>query len=510
MDVQKRLTLFLNEFCAANAISEAPAAEIVRTRSKNANIKADCRIYVRPTQLSAFQECMDRFIEQVLKSSTTWPIPIGKCSFHAETSYIEMWLPRTVAFKSHLKSLTQDRKPVKCGGEVAFVYVPYVEPSFTSVRTEMLAAYTAACYSNEGFLTSIYVREAKNINVPTTVTRIQHTDQIQFMSDEKVSELLQRCQYYDSTSGMLNLREYLQSKGGKAVSGCDTNVCSVNQDSVAFRTAVSLLDVVQSHFKQLPDLIVHVVPHGKSFVVQNAGLIFELLCSLLTESAICRRQQYLIHDCVSAPGCDSPEKYISQTKLYLREAFVQRCQTRSAEDLERSIKILAWSKLAFEILGSKQNMKVALKQADNYEGKGGLFVQYTSARISALLSKYEDEVANGTYPALSAIEDVDFSALDSDLEWKLWHSLDSCKHLLENMQLCRNYVRVEVHAHKLCEELIAMCLAFGAFYSKVKVLVEPRQHLLGTVMARLWLIKGVRVTLCRMLEILSLQPLDWM
>lgn len=510
MDVQRRLTEFLTKFCAENAICQVPTVEIGRNRGKNRNIESDCRVYVRPTQL--FREYVDRFVEQLLLTSMSWPIPVAKCTFDTSTSYIEVWLPRKLAFESLMRRVLHAREATNGNicGKTALVYVPYMDLSFTSVRTELLASYVAVCCSNEGLVTSVYSPDWEVISVPSAVTHIQYSNETGHTTNDKVCELLQQCEHYDHLTGKLDLREYLQAKGDEKQSEYDFNIGLVSRDSIAFKTAVLLLDIVQNHFGMYLDVIVVVVPHQKSFVVQTAGLVFEVLFSLLTKTATCPRLRYLLHNRVSALECSSLDTYLSLTRSYLREAFVQRGQMRSIEDLERSVEILIRSKLTFDVLSSKQNVKVVLKRSDNYEGKGGLFVQYSSARMSALLAKHDDGVKNGMYPALSPLEDTDFSALDSDLQWRLWHSMDACMNFLESMETCQGSVKLDVDAHRLCEELVAMCLAFGAFYSKVKVLVEPQQHLLGTMNARLWLVKAVHMILCRMLQVLNLKPLERM
>lgn len=516
MDLQKRLRQFLNDFCTDRGISEVPSVGILKRSVKDTSTKADCRIFLGGKSFHSFEEHLEHFTEQLLKSSESWPVPVVKCWLHPP-SYLEVQMSKPIAFRSHMKLFLQERCVVEgcLGDKVALVFIPYVDPSFTFLRTERLSAYAAMCYSNEGLSTNVYFPEhGATKRQHDAVKCLSCHDQCHSISPAAVWCLLQRLPYYDESKAAVNLNKYLLTRDKRTASGYDQNIGYVSLNSSAFRTALLLAHIIEDHLREPPDIVLYVAPYCRSYVTQQSGLLFELIFpELFPDSTKSPKQQYLFHNSVVAEGSDSREQYASRVKAHLSKAFFHRCNPNVEKgELMSSVDSLAMSKVTFEVLGSKQSARASIRKVEDYEGKGGLFVQYTSARLSALLAKYDAEVQNGKYPALCPMDEADFSCLDSDLEWKLWHSLDACHWLLENNRLPSTEVgvRVEVNSQRLCEEAVALCSAFSAYYSKMRVLVEPREHLMKMLMARLWLVKAVQKTLHRMMQRLDLSPLDRM
>nr|CAD7414225.1 unnamed protein product [Timema poppensis] len=214
---------------------------------------------------------------------------------------------------------------------------------------------------------------------------------------------------------------------------------------------------------------------------------------------------------------------------------------------------------------------------------GAAFVLYNCARLAAICKQFDDKVAEGHYPHLIPLQDVDFSLLKHELRvapsrgWKLiglrcsrprgdcsgsagtrgfppslrnvphpiiladfllvvapgqllkvltqraakslprlsyeeWTLL--CKHLLFYPNILENSVReVEsgiIEPQLLSRFLMSLCANFSIYYRRVRILTEPRNHLLPVMFARLYLLKGIEQVLHNALRIMDITPLTQM
>ncbi|CAG2057783.1 unnamed protein product, partial [Timema podura] len=227
--------------------------------------------------------------------------------------------------------------------------------------------------------------------------------------------------------------------------------------------------------------------------------------------------------------------------------------------------------------------------------QGAAFVLYNCARLAAIRKQFDDKVAEGYYPHLIPLQDVDFSLLKQETEpeashphlrnaphpiilpdfllvaapgrcpegftqreakslsrlsyvvvrrltfsegltpihehpaftggganssrqWKLakaggfpicpeeWTLL--CKHLLFYPNILENSVRdVEsgiIEPQLLSRFLMSLCANFSIYYRRVRILTEPRNHLLPVMFARLYLLKGIEQVLHNALKIMDI------
>ncbi|CAN7985440.1 unnamed protein product [Ixodes hexagonus] len=538
MDAYRQLVSFLKDFCAAQQIDEALPIESLKSSTRKGNEQlADYRIFVGKPAHRALRPRLKQLADELLKASAAWAVPVVKCHIEKSSSYVEVCLHRTAAFHSLFRSIfAEDRRETEQAcKQKALVFVPFLDESFSAVRTEKLAGYACACYLEQGMDVFTYTsRPALMLKQYDGVSPIPCVAACEMDAAPDFLSAVERSEYYDKDTSTFNLRKYLEARETDDVPlGYDPNIGNVHIESSAFVMARLLVWLVQSHFAEPPKLLLLVVPSSKSFVAQQAGLLFEILFLEQASGDVCASKVlYLTHEGSTEPTDCSFEKYRSERQDYVREAF-QRPHTAhslpkrskttedifvggesgAAKDLESSVAVLVETELTFDFLSSKQNLRIKIEERLNRADNGHYSLQYTAARIAAVLNKYEAAVKDGAYPALCSLEEADFSLLNLQPEWMLWHRLLVCWRLLfepSPAALHGNPIKVEVNAHALCKTLEGLSSEFSTYYSKVRILIQPEQHLLKTVCARLWLLKAVQRTLERLLRRLDLAALDKM
>lgn len=533
MDARHRLCSFLTDFCAAHQIDEVPPVESLNFSTKKGSKQpADYRIFVGKPAHRELRSRLNLLADELLKASTTWPVPVAKCHFETSSPFVEVCLHRTAAFQSLFKFIFGEgcRETQQACRHKALIFAPFLDESFSGVRTEMLTAYACACYLEQGMDVFVYtsrpasvVRRCVGVNVIPCVAECK-TDAAatDFLSTVECSE------YYDQDTSTFDLRSYVEARDADASLGYDPNIGNVHVESSAFEMARLLARLVRGHFVELPKLLVFVVPDSKSFVAQQAGLLIEMLFPQQSCGDVCASKVlYLTHGGCTEPTDCSFEKYRRGRENYVREAFQRprtepslpkrsrtvRVESDTEEDLDLSVAALVDTELAFDFLSSKQNVRMKIEDRLGRAENGRYSLQYTAARIATVLHKHEVAVKDGAYPALHSLEEADFSLLNLQPEWMLWHRLVTCWRLLSEPSPATfhgNPIKVEVNAHAVCKALEGLSSEFSAYYSKVKILVQPEEHLLKTVCARLWLLKGVQKTLERLLRRFGLAVLDKM
>ncbi|XP_046623716.1 DALR anticodon-binding domain-containing protein 3 isoform X1 [Neodiprion virginianus] len=141
--------------------------------------------------------------------------------------------------------------------------------------------------------------------------------------------------------------------------------------------------------------------------------------------------------------------------------------------------------------------------------KGSSFIFYNTARISAIFQKFDEQHLKGDYPSLPSIEEVDFSLLTEAEEWELMYifllgypeMVKTCARLTGDLEICPHYI---------CSFLSRLVSKFSAYYRRVRILTEGRDHLLPTMMARLYLLKAIQIVTRNALRLLNLDPVSRM
>lgn len=536
MDVQRQLSLFIKDFCAAQQLDEVlPIESLSLATKKGTKQPADYRIFVGKPAHRVLRPRLKLLADELLKVSASWPVPVAKCHFETSSPYVGVHLHRTAAFQSLFGSIFVEhtKKTLHVCRQKALIFVPFLDKSFSAVRTEKLAAYACACYLEQDAEVTLYMsrpalvtRQSNGVNLIPCIAESEIDTATDFRS------VVERCKYYDRDTSTFSLRSYLDEQGVDVSSNYDPNVDSVHVESSAFVTMRLLAQISRGCMSE-PLTLLFVVPNSKSFAAQQAGLLFEMLfLQQFLGGDVAPKVLYLTHGgCVEPIDC-SFETYQSARDNYIREAFRRPStepslskRSRTAEDvflegeggrkedIKSSVAVLVETELALDFLSSRQNLRMKMGERLGRAENGHYSLQYTAARIAAVLEKYELAVNEGAYPALCKLEEADFSLLNLQPEWMLWHRLSICWRLLlepSPATLHGNPIKVEVNAHALCKALEGLGSEFSAYYSKVRILVQPEQHLLKTLCARLWLLKAVQKTLQRILRRFGLTTLNKM
>ncbi|XP_053604508.1 DALR anticodon-binding domain-containing protein 3 [Plodia interpunctella] len=173
---------------------------------------------------------------------------------------------------------------------------------------------------------------------------------------------------------------------------------------------------------------------------------------------------------------------------------------------------LGESAVAFELLQIRPNSAVKINFDCSSAGssKGAAFVLYNCARLETIIRTFNSRVSEGSYPALPSSDDVDFSLLTQEDEWCLIFNfilgfppmLANCVELTE--KTC------EFRPHQICSFLCSMVRVFSQYYRRVRILIEPRKHLLPVMFARIHMLQVLNDTLKTCLKILNIKSVSQM
>ncbi|XP_020605476.1 DALR anticodon-binding domain-containing protein 3-like isoform X3 [Orbicella faveolata] len=120
---------------------------------------------------------------------------------------------------------------------------------------------------------------------------------------------------------------------------------------------------------------------------------------------------------------------------------------------------MAIAVIKLEILSAAPNSEVKIDLCEtSREFRQAAFVLYNCARLSKLFQNFEENVHKGIYPALPPVNDVDFNLLHD----------------------------------QICCFLFNLSHKFSAYYGRVHILGESKQHLFPTMFARLYLMKTLQ------------------
>ncbi|XP_076363923.1 DALR anticodon-binding domain-containing protein 3-like isoform X5 [Tachypleus tridentatus] len=325
---------------------------------------------------------------------------------------------------------------------------------------------------------------------------------------------------YKSEEVILNAKEFLINHNciiGRQ--GYDANIGSLcvktSEWSKLFDEVVNLEHFVM-HLPQKPDIVIHVTSYQKAFLQQQIGVLWSMLSSYPFVS----HQVYLIHSPVITQDSQNVtiQDYSRRIHEEVESALIHKYGKHICDDESGRccLETLTETKMIFDILCTGQNQMVKLHLSKDYEmlaEKGGCFVQYNCARLAMLFQHHQKAVNSGHYPPLISVESVDFRLLKLEEEWNLFYNYilsypDLVSDVLENLDPCN--VKVNIPLHRICQMLLHLSRDFSTYYSKVRILVEPRPHLLDTMAARLWLLKGLYHVIQNSLSILGLKPLHQM
>ncbi|XP_020289818.1 DALR anticodon-binding domain-containing protein 3 isoform X2 [Pseudomyrmex gracilis] len=188
---------------------------------------------------------------------------------------------------------------------------------------------------------------------------------------------------------------------------------------------------------------------------------------------------------------------------------------RSDEQKNLFLHTLASAIVIFELMAVKPSRAVVIGNNNNLTSdknvtntKGASFVLYNTARIAAIIAKYNERVSCEDYPSLPNIQNVDFSQLNEEEEWELVYNF-----IFGYPQMIDACVKCEPNFHVqpqlLCLFLLRLCQKFSVYYRKIKILMEG-DHLIPKMVARIYMLHALQVVFENALDILSIKPVSRM
>ncbi|XP_043265941.1 DALR anticodon-binding domain-containing protein 3 isoform X2 [Colletes gigas] len=168
----------------------------------------------------------------------------------------------------------------------------------------------------------------------------------------------------------------------------------------------------------------------------------------------------------------------------------------------------------FELLSIKPSRSVVIghnsapdKGTTNM--KGASFILYNSVRINAIIEKYNGKRLTGEYPDLPNIHDVDFTLLHQEEEWELiYNFIIGYQEMIKD---CLKYEPVfQTNPQAICMFLSRLCQKFSIYYRKIRILTDAYDHLIPTMIARLYMLHALQIVLQNALALLNIVPVSRM
>ncbi|XP_076240718.1 uncharacterized protein LOC143183151 [Calliopsis andreniformis] len=168
----------------------------------------------------------------------------------------------------------------------------------------------------------------------------------------------------------------------------------------------------------------------------------------------------------------------------------------------------------FELLSIKPSRPVFIgcnvsSDKNTTNMKGASFILYNIVRIKAIMEKYNQKRLAGEYPDLPNVDDVDFSLLNTEEEWELVYNF-----IIGYQQMIKSCLRHEVNFQTnpqvICIFLSTLCQKFSVYYHRVRILTEAYDHLIPTVIARLYMLQALEILLQNALLLLDIVPVSRM
>ncbi|XP_015434907.1 PREDICTED: DALR anticodon-binding domain-containing protein 3 [Dufourea novaeangliae] len=168
----------------------------------------------------------------------------------------------------------------------------------------------------------------------------------------------------------------------------------------------------------------------------------------------------------------------------------------------------------FELLSVKPSRAVfigcnAMTDKSTTNTKGASFILYNAARIAAIIEKYTDKRSIGEYPNLPDISDVNFSLLNQEEEWDLIYNF-----IIGYQEIVKDCIKYEptfqVNPQIICIFLSRLSQKFSVYYRRIRILTEAYDHLIPTMIARLYMLHALQIVLQNALTLMDIIPVSRM
>ncbi|XP_014599233.1 PREDICTED: uncharacterized protein LOC106784333 isoform X2 [Polistes canadensis] len=198
-------------------------------------------------------------------------------------------------------------------------------------------------------------------------------------------------------------------------------------------------------------------------------------------------------------------KYIHYKIKMIREQNEHKYLNAEKQDTNSFLWNMAEAAITFELLTVKpiRPVFVNVRTSANRSltnTKGVLFIFYNIVRIAAIIEKYDKGISNGEYPELPDIKTG---------EWELiYNFMVGYSQVIENS--VRHIPTFQIYPQTLCTFLSGLCKKFSIYYSKIKILTEGYKHLHSKLIARIYMLKALKIILQNGLAILNIKSVSRM
>ncbi|XP_034829416.1 DALR anticodon-binding domain-containing protein 3 [Maniola hyperantus] len=211
---------------------------------------------------------------------------------------------------------------------------------------------------------------------------------------------------------------------------------------------------------------------------------------------------------------------LRQDELTLIAKHKYGMRVSTEEKWKEFIAHLGESAVTFELLQTKCASPVKI-QFDSSGGssKGAAFILYNCARLETLIRTFNEKVVEGIYPSLPSLENTDLKLLTDEDEWCLIFtyimglpSLIKASFDLNKggSQYADGGMGRGLRPHLVCNFLSSMVKLFSQYYRRVRILTEPRKHLLPVMFARIHMLTILNDTLKLCLRMLNIKSVSQM
>ncbi|KAG6447888.1 hypothetical protein O3G_MSEX005210 [Manduca sexta] len=173
---------------------------------------------------------------------------------------------------------------------------------------------------------------------------------------------------------------------------------------------------------------------------------------------------------------------------------------------------LGESAVVFDLLQAKPSgaVKINFECSSAGSSKGAAFILYNCARLETIIRTYNERVDEGVYPPLPDLDGCDLTLLTQEDEWNLIFN-----YILGTPSLLASCLDIkgndcEFRPHQICGYLCAMVRVFSQYYRRIRILTEPRKHLLPVIFARMHMLRMLNDTLKTCLRILNIKSVSQM
>uniref|UniRef100_T1IZ72 DALR anticodon binding domain-containing protein n=1 Tax=Strigamia maritima TaxID=126957 RepID=T1IZ72_STRMM len=166
--------------------------------------------------------------------------------------------------------------------------------------------------------------------------------------------------------------------------------------------------------------------------------------------------------------------------------------------------------IKFNLLYASPKRSIVLDLNENNLNliKSGSFVMYNYARLASIIHKFDDLVQSHQYPPMAEINEVQFSLLRREEEWLLIRDYLMYFPYVVNEVICE--IGGHPPVHKFQHFLLSLSHRISTYYSKVRILMDPSNHLIPLIFARISLLKAVLQIMTNCFLIMDIIPITKM